>query len=353
MPASASSTVCNTVPTSQHSYTIRPDWITLRILTPEPGQPEATIAVISQALNDSFEFLPGPHPMPAHNTTYDAMAVSVKGIRAYWHNPGNGLKSMGGFSATRVEFAGHICGAASSVDLRDLCQLLSNDHQAVCTRFDIALDDYTKQLWTWEELADAARSGNYSGPKSYSIIESAKRGETAGLTHYFGTRKSESFYRFYDKSVESGGEVDANRMEVEFKRSKAHQAFIAWLNPPIGSELDAAQILTEFVMGNICFLDRSTGEKNLDRLTVLPWWQAMRDLLANGVKLTPIRAVATIEKTCEWLEKRVFPSMYAVCRAVGEQSFESLMKAWIEWGKQHQNRRHNAMVTAAQLEGWG
>jgi hypothetical protein len=315
--------------------------------------PESLLGIVAQALNDTFEFYPGPHPTPTHNTTYDWMAVSVKGIRAYWHNPGNGLKSLAGLSATRIEFPGQICGSVNPVDFRDLFKLLVTDQQTVCTRFDIALDDYTKELWTWDDLAAAARAGNYSGPKSYSIIESAKRGESAGLTHYFGTRKSESFYRFYDKSVESGGQVDANRAEVEFKRSKAHQAFTAWLNPPTGSELDAAQILLEFVMGNICFLDRSSGEKNLERLPILPWWQRMKDLLAEGVKLTPIRAIATIERTCEWLEKRVFPSMYAVCRAVGETSFQSLMDAWIQWGKEHQNRRHNAMVAAAQLEGWG
>lgn len=343
------STVCNTVPDCQTiTYTVRPDWITLRILTPDPGEPNQVLDLVAATLRDSFEILPGPHKIREHNTVYDWMAVSAKGIRGYWHNPGNGLKSLAKVSSLRLEFPGLVCGSVNAVDLRDLMSLLAGDSQAVCTRFDIALDDYTKSLWAWDDLEAAARDRNYSGPQQRQKIDNFD----GGVTYYFGTRKSEAFYRFYDKNSESGGEVDTNRMELELKRSKAHQAFLAYLQPPAGSEDEAAQILAEFVMGNIDFIDRSSGETHLDRCPRLPWWQAMKDAIAQGVKLAPIRAVPTIEKSLEWLEKKVFPTIVALERLLGSQA-QALWDGFRAWGREHQNHRHENLITAARLEGWG
>lgn len=348
MSSTASSTVCNTVPDSpETTYTVRPDWITLRILTPDPGQPNDLIALVAATLRDTFEILPGPHKIREHNTVYDWMAVSAKGIRAYWYNPGNGMKSMNGISTTRLEFPGAVCGSVNAVDLRDLLSLLYHNDQAVCTRFDIALDDYTRQLWKWDDLEAAARDRNYSGPQQRMKVDNYDR----GITYYFGTRKSETFYRFYDKEAESGGEILANRMELELKRSKAHQAFVAYLTPPAGNEIEAALLLAEFVMGNIDFIDREQGDKNLDRCPRLPWWQAMKDKIAQGVRLAPLRAVATIEKSLEWLEKKVFPTIVAIERLLGSQASD-LWDSFRAWGAQHQNRRHELLIEAARLEGW-
>jgi phage replication initiation protein len=259
---------------------------------------------------------------------------------------------MGGVAVLRLEFSGSVLGSVNSVDMRDLCQLLLGEHQAICTRFDIALDDFTKSLWTWDDLKAAARAGNYAGPLQHDIRESAKRGESEGMTVYFGSRRSEAFYRFYDKSIESDGEVDSYRMELELKRSKAHQAFTAWLEPTIGNEEDTIEILRGFLMGNIQFLDRSKDDPNLDRLDKLPFWAAMVELLGQGVKLSPVRAVPTIERCLEWLQYRVFPSIYAMRRALGDE-FDFLIESFMHYGQQHQNKRHDSLVAAAHLEGWG
>jgi len=340
----------NTAETYKVSYAIKCDWITLRLLCPEPGQAQDVIKLIEQTLRDSFTVESGP--IKQHHQTWDWQAVSVKGIRAWWHNPGNGPKSMGRVAVMRLEFSGKVLGSINSVDLRDLCSLLLGDAQAVCTRFDIALDDYTKSLWTWDELTAAARDGNYAGPKQHSIIQAGDRGKDMGITVYFGNRRSEAFYRFYDKDIESGGEIKANRMELELKRTKAHQAFLAWLAPDIGDEAATIDVLRGFLTGNIRFLDRSKDDPNLDRLEVLPFWASMIELLGEGVKLSPIRAIATIERSLDWLQHRVFPTIAACRRALG-QEFDSLMESFMEYGRQHQNKRHDSMVMAAQLEGWG
>lgn len=327
---------------------VHPDWITLRILTPDPGQALALVELVGQTLRDEFQVDPGPHKIREHNCTYDYMAVSAKGIRAYWFNPGNGLASWGRVSSLRLEFSGKVLAATNQVDLRDLMSLLQSNDQAVSTRFDIAGDDYSKSLWTWENLEAAARDKNFCGPKTRQKIDDYE----GGITYYFGTRKSEAFYRFYDKNVESGGVIDANRIEVELKRSKAHQAFLAWLQPPAGNELEAAKILAEILVGQMDFIERREGETHLDRCPRLQWWQEFLDAVASGVKLSPIRDVPTIERSLEWLEKKVFPTIVALERALGEQA-QSLWESFREWGTQHQTRRHEMMIAAARLEGWG
>jgi hypothetical protein len=343
----AAGTVGNTVPDSQPALDVHVDWVTLRILTPDPGQAPDLVGLVGDTLRDVFEIIPGPHKIREHNCTYDWMAVSAKGIRAYWFNPGNGLSSWGRVSSLRLEFSGAVCQSVNQVDFRDLMALLLNNDQAACSRFDIAGDDYTKNLWRWDDLEAAARDRNFAGPHERQKIDNYE----GGVTYYFGTRKSEAFYRFYDKNAESGGAVNANRMELELKRSKAHQAFVAWLQPPAGDEQTAAQILAEFLTGNIDFIDRSEGDKNLDRCPRLAWWQAILDCVAVGVKLSPVRAVPTIERTMTWAEKKVGPSLHMLRRVLGD-SFDDWLGAVMSWGADHQNQRHDRMVLAAQLEGW-
>jgi hypothetical protein len=339
-------TVCNTVLDSQ-VLAVHPDWITLRVLTPDPGQSQDLVALVGATLNDVFEYIPGPHRIAQHNTTYDWMAVSAKGIRAYWHNPGNGLKSHGRISTTRLEFGGKVLNSCNAVDLRDLMALLYNNDQAACVRFDIAGDDYSKELWNWHDVDDAARVKNFSGFDKRNFNGDYDTAPTI----YFGSRKSEAMYRFYDKNVESGGVINANRMEIELKRSKAHQAFVAWLQPPAGDEQMAAQILAEFLVGNIDFIDRSEGDKNLDRCPRLAWWQAVLDVVGRGVKLSPIYAVATIQKSADWLVFRVAPTLAMLERRMGD-AFQDFLSVALAWGRDHQTSRHERLLQVAELEGW-
>jgi hypothetical protein len=341
-------TACNTVPTSQVPELPRPDWITTRTLANDIGAPLAVVRLVEQTLRDKFEIRQGPIPMSAHNCTYDWMAESAKGIRAYWFNPDNGLKSMNQLATIRIEIPGAVCASVPQVDLRDLMKLLDEGFSTICTRFDVALDDYTKSLWTWEDLEDAARKKNFSGVKNRQKIDDFE----SGVTYYFGTRKSETFYRFYNKSVESEGKQDCYRMEVEFKRSKAQQVFAAWLQPAIGDEIEAGQVLSEFLMGNINFIDREKGDKNLKRCPELPWWENMKRIIAQGVKLAPIRPIETIERTIEWVEKKVGPSLYAIQRVIGVDAMGAFLDSVMEWGRQHQNSRHDTLVDVAKLEGW-
>jgi hypothetical protein len=237
--------------------------------------------------------------------------------------------------------------SCNAVDLRDLMGLLRANDQAVCTRLDVSGDDFSKKLWSWDELDRAARAGDFAGFRKRRKVDDYEN----GITFYFGDRTSEAMYRFYDKTAESGGVIDANRIEVELKGSKADQAFEAWLRPAAGNEDEATQILADFLAGNIDFIDRSEGDKNLDRCPRLAWWQNILDLVGQGVKLSPIYPVATIQKTADWVVFRVGPSLAMLRRAMGE-GFQDFLDMAVAWGADFQNGRHDRLVQVAELEGW-
>lgn len=89
--------------------------------------------------------------------------------------------------------------------------------------------------WAWDEVKDDERRG------STRIINS-KGGETL----YIGSRRSDQYGRFYNKSIESGLDVkDIYRLEVEYKSPRSAAWFDRWYKELKGGATDATLLKNE------------------------------------------------------------------------------------------------------------
>ncbi|KKT02154.1 MAG: Replication initiation factor family protein [Parcubacteria group bacterium GW2011_GWA2_43_17] len=222
-------------------------------------------------------------------------------------------------------------GALDSLSFEDLELFLDgvNVFEPQITRLDVFFDDVHRVITpmklyreVYEETAEGERvRWNFTpfhriqpdtiGGRDGRIKDGVKFGNR-------GSKGSGSFLRIYDKGLESDGENNAIRWELELSGEKAQKAY----NKIIGHNGDCeamAKILSGLIGSCIDFVYR-TGEKNLDRLERYEWWDYLLTLLGFA-EIRRDKQTKTIAKTKKWVETQIKPSLTAIKMAFGDSEF--------------------------------
>jgi hypothetical protein len=272
---------------------------------------------------------------------------SIKGVSWWWSNPGDGqakahlLISMSGRVMSQIpvrEFWG-FC--------RDILALINFK----VTRLDICIDDYFKRL-NELDIKKAAEVGNFAIVKTISPYRTHKKGGfVEGFTWYFGSKNSDNFARFYDKAVESKGEIDSYRLEGQFADEKAHLIWKQWLAIP-DSDFDdiSPRFLSGSVLGLVEFTDRLNGkggrEKNISRMNRLPWWQQFIEACGAHIRHSVARPDTSLDRAKKWIEKQVMPTLAVIQKAMGLLDF----RGWLDEGMAKAAANFNAEQSAKVMQ---
>lgn len=186
---------------------------------------------------------------------------------------------------------------------------LCNAYEGKCTRIDIYFDDY-RRIVAPSEVYEVAKRGDFSGFRSYGRRE---RGDRNGITYdeiSFGRRGSYgsgSYLRCYDKKLESNGEFDCVRWEVEFTQRKADIVFKKLADA--SDDLDAfATLCGSLIAGSITFVHRN-GDPNISRLSKYQWWDRITDILGDRVSIRVARTKDSVTGKMLWIKRCVAPSL--------------------------------------------
>ncbi len=183
---------------------------------------------------------------------------------------------------------------------------------AKCTRADYAID-VPRALVTMDMVHAAAAAAQVVGFRRYfpkRVVSNMLTGELEQDEADFGRRGRDGsgrYFRWYDKGLESEGEIDCIRGEVETSAETAD----AWFN--IICEADDLsefeRILGKIVCGSIDFMDKSGAHGHVDRYERVGWYQRIIDLVGEAV-ITVARVQPTLERSVEYV-KRVTPIIFA------------------------------------------
>lgn len=193
------------------------------------------------------------------------------------------------------------------------------------TRIDSACDDYSKSL-SPDVLLNAIENKLNHGFKRWRTVKS----DDGGWTIYFGSVGSDRMIRYYDKTIESGGEIDAYRFEVVFKDGYASSLWdmiIKVLSFGSNPEDCLRELLSSASLNSIDFY---SFEKDDDRRTPKiyeQWWLDFKALFSTSeLKVRMDRTKTTIDKTCEWIEEQVETSL-----AMIENFYNRTSQDFAEW----------------------
>lgn len=173
--------------------------------------------------------------------------------------------------------------------------------KANITRIDLAIDINNSSLLN--KIENALLNGDYTMKwKSYKIIKnySSADNKIIGRTFYFGSRKSDTMLRIYDKSLESGINGDLVRIELELKGKNAENAIKSLKN-------DFGELVSGILNNYIRFVDNN-GTKNKSRWKTSRFWH---DIVSDvgKIKLSQKGEERNIEDVKNWIRKQVAPSL--------------------------------------------
>jgi hypothetical protein len=210
-------------------------------------------------------------------------------------------------------------------------RLLSDGHEiaeVAVTRLDLSADDFAK-VAAPSDVRAAVEAGNVVTHTREGVFYKDRR--SGGETYAIGKRGSRQYLRVYDKAIESGGEVDSVRWELE-SRDEAAAGALSCLRL-----WDWGEVFRSRLVSFVDFRDRTVSERP-ERCPRLGWFE---QLVGDAVKARPyavVTPVASAEKSLAWLRRQVAPSLAAVHAAAGGDlgMVESLlMEGRSRWKAQH------------------
>ena len=176
-----------------------------------------------------------------------------------------------------------------------------------CTRIDAAID-VPRSLLGMGQVHAAAAAGHVVGFRRYvptRPIRDMATGELEGDMATFGRRGKDGsgrYVRVYDKGLESQGEIDAIRVEVELSGDTAKQWFLILAECEDQQEFERK--IGRIVVGSILFADKSGAHGHADRFRILPWWKRIAELVGSAT-LKVERVRPTLEKSVAWVKRSI------------------------------------------------
>lgn len=247
-----------------------------------------------------------------------------------------------------VEMTGQGCRYFEGLENNDWIEFfnLLRSLGAKFKRLDIALDDYKKMI-KFSTVKEKIRSGEVvSLSRKRDVIETKitqkeefnNKGDSKGLTVYFGTRASNIYIRFYDKKKEQEGKgikVDVSswqRYEIVLRNEKATDFIERFCE---GETFDTLYL--GVLSGAIRFIDKGT-DSNKARWETSPFWiEFLRG--AEAIKLKSHEVTPEIGRTINWFDKSVVGSVLllsSIAEKEGLDFSEILKDSKRELSERHQ-----------------
>lgn len=179
-----------------------------------------------------------------------------------------------------LDVPGSACDELTSPDLLLLIQYCQ-EFVGKPTRIDTFFDDYDRRV-SLEELRSTIDKKDFSGFRIASKNQTLDRTKKAngGVTYdavTFGRRGSAGsgkYLRIYDKNLESNGEENCLRWEVESTQHHAEKIFS--LLAACKGNLDAFAVCCGSIIGGCLKFIHRTGDRNICRCALYDWWEEIR-----------------------------------------------------------------------------
>jgi len=237
-----------------------------------------------------------------------------------------------------LSLPGKACQLVGEVALRRLITFALM-HKANFTRLDVNLDDYSRVVSPDVVLGALQGPDVVTHAQKVLVQRGCRVGSEAltGETVYLGSPTSRQRLRCYDKGLESDGEQDCVRWELQ-ARDEAACTLASML-----AYRDWGQVITSRLVSYVDFKDHDSHSEIEQRIR-LPWFEK---LVAGARKASAYlpKVPRTVDDLVGWLTKAIGPSL-AVVMTAWRGDLNSLNEL-LEDGRSRWKPKHKAMLAAA------
>ena len=209
-------------------------------------------------------------------------------------------------------------------------------HGGKASRCDVNMDDYRRVIEPAAALAEIKGPNAVTHARAWLEQHGGDVGseQMTGITVYVGAPSSRQRLRIYDKGLESDGELDCVRWEVQ-ARKQAAETLVQQL--AVG---DWPTVIRARLMAFIDFRDVDS-HGDVEKRVRLPWWEKLMLGVKKGRVYLP-KPIKTIEQVHSWLRDSIGPSLALVMAAFdGDLGFVTSI---VDYGRVRWKPRHLAML---------
>lgn len=214
-----------------------------------------------------------------------------------------------------LDVPGSACDELTAADLVLFMEFIQH-LGGKATRIDVFFDDYDRKVGI-EELRSVVDKKDFSGFQIASDSRTINRikKKNDGLVYNsvtFGRRGSAGsgkYLRIYDKNLESNGEENCIRWEVEFTQRYAERVFN--ILSGTGGNLDVFAISCGALIGGCMRFVHRTGERNIARLELYDWWEDIIKRL-GVLSIRIAKKKSTLMGMIEWTKRQLSPTLAVI-----------------------------------------
>jgi len=258
---------------------------------------------------------------------YQKGMVGPGGARLWWDAPGR--------DDFHVSFPGQACQLAGQDRLVSFLRYTLG-HGGKATRCDTAIDDYGRIVEPVKVLEtlqgpDAVTHAKKLLTQRGGVVGSK---ELTGATEYLGAPGSRQRLRVYDKGLESCGEMDCIRWELESRKEAAETMAIALAYQSWG------EVMASRLVGFVDFRE-ADSHSEVEKRQRLAWFQDLVGLVSKASAYLP-KAAKTALDVVGWLDRSIGPSL-AVAMKYWKGDLAPLSDL-LDRGERRFKPRHRVMV---------
>jgi len=225
---------------------------------------------------------------------YQKGLVGPGGARLWWDAPGR--------DDIHVSLPGQACQLAGRERLVSFLRFCLG-HGGKPTRCDTAIDDYRRVVSPGQVLEtlqgpDVVTHAQKVLTQQGGVVGSR---DLTGATVYLGAAGSRQRLRVYDKGLESAGELDCIRWELESRKEAAETMAVALAYQNWG------EVMASRLVGFVDFRD-AYSHSEVERRERLPWFQLLVGLARKASAYLP-KVPRTAEQVVEWLDNAIGPTL--------------------------------------------
>jgi hypothetical protein len=208
---------------------------------------------------------------------------------------------------------------------------------AKCTRFDWAIDDFSREL-DIDTIYAQCIDGNRHGFDSFSYYASgSRRQKRLGKTIYLGATDTDMLARIYDKNVESGGEINSIRWETQTRDAIANSFFAQYFCGRFCGE--NIRKISARAIGKYRFVQPVS--QVLSRCPNLDWWESFVRRVGGQIKHSVKRLQPILADKISWVEKQVSDTISIICRCKGLDNTLKWLQELIEQKETENKEKHD------------
>jgi len=241
-----------------------------------------------------------------------------------------------------IDLSGSIVSTWASDKVRRVLKWIK-EKQGHITRIDCALDDRS-MLVPLATIRDAVQKGQcVTRAKSMQVIESGLIHDSAktGETLYFGSPRSQTLLRIYDKRLELQATQREEwpdygiRWELELKKERANlcAACLVMIEEP-----DWREFVVGLLRSYVDFRDTTRDEEEdlRYRAPVLPWYAELTEGFRKG-RLVVEKEEPSLPKVKSWIVESVAPMLAVICAVPNGQAWleREIVAAVDRWKDRH------------------